>query len=93
MTNFGKYFTTTIFKILPTCNFLCELDTDLTYMFELVGPYNRIVIPYDEPAIYFLGARNKYTGEEFNCSTLVADSLNMGRFHLPKQYPLTSIDV
>lgn len=93
MTNFGKYFTTTILKYYPTCsNFLCELDTDLTYMFELVGPYNRIVIPYDEPAIYFLGARNKYTGEEFNCSTLVAGSLNMGRFHLPKQYPLTSID-
>ena len=93
MTNFGKYFTTTILKYYPTCsNFLCELDTNLTYMFELVGPYNRIVIPYDEPAIYFLGARNKYTGEEFNCSTLVAGSLNMGRFHLPKQYPLTSID-
>ena len=93
MTNFGKYFTTAILKYYPTCsNFLCELDTDLTYMFELVGPYNRIVIPYDEPAIYFLGARNKYTGEEFNCSTLVAGSLNMGRFHLPKQYPLTSID-
>lgn len=93
MTNFGKYFTATILKYYPTCsNFLCELDTDLTYMFELVGPYNRIVIPYDKPAIYFLGARNKYTGEEFNCSTLVAGSLNMGRFHLPKQYPLTSID-
>lgn len=93
MTNFGKYFTTAILKYYPTCsNFLCELDTNLTYMFELVGPYNRIVIPYDEPAIYFLGARNKYTGEEFNCSTLVAGSLNMGRFHLPKQYPLTSID-
>lgn len=93
MTNFGKYFTTAILQYYPTCsNFLCELDTDLTYMFELVGPYNRIVIPYDEPAIYFLGARNKYTGEEFNCSTLVAGSLNMGRFHLPKQYPLTSID-
>ena len=72
--------------------FTDRLDPDLTYMFELVGPYNRVVIPYDEPALYFLGARDKYTGEEFNCSSLVAGALGMGRFKLPKQYPLHSVN-
>lgn len=91
--DFGNYFSDTVEKYYPTySDFLCGLDSDLTYMFELVGPYNRVVIPYEEPAIYFLGARNKYTGEEFNCSSLTAGALGMGRFKLPKQYPLTSVN-
>jgi hypothetical protein len=45
-----------------------------------------------ESTIYFLGARNKYTGEEFNCSSLTAGALGMGRFNLPKQYPLHSVN-
>ena len=93
VSNFGTYFTETLLKYYPTCsNFLCELMSDFTYMFELVGPYNRVVVPYEEPAIYFLGARDKYTGEEFTCNSLTAGSLNMGRFKLPKQYPLTSLN-
>lgn len=93
MPNFGTYFTDTIEKYYPTCsNFLCDLDSDLTYMFELVGPYNRVVIPYEEPTIYFLGARNKFTGEEFNCSPGVAGALLMGRFKLPKQYPFNTLE-
>jgi hypothetical protein len=61
-------------------------------MFELVGPYNRVVVPYEQSDLYFLGARNNYTGEEFNCSPLVAGALSMSRFKLPKQYPLSSIN-
>lgn len=93
MPDFGTYFTETIHTYYTTCSsFLCELDSDLTYMFELVGPYNRVVIPYEEPDIYFLGARNKYTGEEFNCSPLGAGALGMGRFKLPKQYPFNTLE-
>ena len=92
MSNFGDYFKSTIDYYYPTrSSFLCELNEDLTYMFELVGPYNRVVVPYEEPAIYFLGARNKYTGEEFNCSSGMAGALGMGRFKLPKQYALSSM--
>lgn len=93
MPNFGAYFLEALEKYY--CNaslFLCDLDSDLTYMFELVGPYNRVVIPYEEPAIYFLGARNKFTGEEFNCSPEVAGALYMGRFKLPKQYPFNTLE-
>ena len=93
MSNFGDYFKSTIDYYYPTRSvFLCDLDKDLTYMFELVGPYNRVVVPYDEPAIYFLGARNKYTGEEFNCSKQTSGALCMGRFKLPAQYSLSSVE-
>ena len=93
MPNFGAYFLEALEKYY--CNaslFLCDLDSDLTYMFELVGPYNRVVVPYEEPAIYFLGARNKFTGAEFNCSPESTDALWMKRFNLPEQYPLRTLD-
>ena len=93
MPNFGGYFAHTLMKYYNTIfDFTGGLDEDKTYMFELVGPYNRVVIPYDEPAIYFLGARNKYTGEEFNCSSAMAGALGMGKFKLPKQYPFNSFE-
>jgi|SRR5574344_1186185 T4 RnlA family RNA ligase len=39
-------------------------DCGYTYMFELVSPWNNIVINYKEPALYFIGCRNNLTGEE-----------------------------
>lgn len=99
MSDFGTYFEYALHRLYPPRiyrkafdDFTIDLDENLTYMFELVGPYNRVVIPYEEPAIYFLGARNKYTGEEFNCSPLIVGALGMGNFKLPKQYPLHSIN-
>ena len=90
--SFGEYFINTLLRYYEnSTEFYCHLDTDYTYMFELVGPYNRVVIPYEEPAIYFLGARNKLTGEEFNCSPLSAGALLLGRFKLPAQYSLSSL--
>ena len=94
MPNFGDYFIEALGEC-HHCNFgefISGLDDDLTYMFELVGPYNRVVVPYDKPDIYFLGARNKYTGEEFNCSSAMAGALGMGKFKLPAQYSLSSVD-
>lgn len=91
--NFGDYFLTTLDNYYDRFDdFFRSLNNNLTYIFELVGPYNRVVVPYDEPAIYFLGARNNYTGEEFNCSKQVAGALGMGRFKLPAQYSLSSAD-
>lgn len=37
----------------------------LTLMFELVTPYNRVVVPTDKCDIFYLGARNIVTGEEY----------------------------
>lgn len=93
MPNFGYYFLEALGNYYNCFGaFVEDLDFDLTYMFELVGPYNRVVVPYEESDLYFLGARNKHTGEEFNCSPLIAGALGMGRFKLPKQYPFNTLE-
>lgn len=90
--SFGEYFINTLLRYYNnSTEFYCHLDTDYTYMFELVGPYNRVVIPYEEPAIYFIGARDKTTGEEFCCSKVVAGALAMDCFNRPAQYSLSSL--
>ena len=88
--NFGDYFCDALQERfnLSFEEFVEVLDNDLTYMFELVGPYNRVVVPYTEPEIYFLGARNKFTGAEFNCAADVVPA----DIKRPKQWPLTSLE-
>lgn len=41
-----------------------ELNTACTYVFELCAPENRVVVRYDEPALYYLMTRNNKTGIE-----------------------------
>lgn len=93
MPDFGTYFITAIcdYGYFNFIEFTGNLNENLTYMFELVGPYNRVVIPYDKPDVYFLGARNKFTGEEFSCAPGIVGALGLGRFKRPKVYPLTSL--
>lgn len=92
MPNFGKYFIEALKRYSYFDDFVENLDPDLTYMFELVGPYNRVVIPYTHPELYFLGARNKYTGEEFTCDALTMEQLGVFSFRRPLIYPLTSLE-
>jgi hypothetical protein len=40
------------------------LNRGKTYMFELVSPWNRVVIPYEKPDLYYLGERNNENGQE-----------------------------
>lgn len=52
------------------------LDQSCTYMFELVSPLNRIVIPYKTTDIYYLGCREKWTDTEYpfffhNCDVCI----------------------
>ena len=57
-----------------------------TYMFELVSPHNKVVIPYTKTKLYFLGLRNSLTGEEFapeDCFALTC------YFDIPKRLSLT----
>lgn len=91
--NFGDYFYSVVEKYYKTFdNFTEGLDHDYTYMFELVGPYNRVVIPYEEPDIYFLGARNKYTGEILKCTGINAGKLGIDKLRMPKMYLLNSLE-
>ena len=60
-----------------------QLNEDYTYIFELVSPQTRIVIPYEKAMLYHLGTRNNITGEEYD--------LDIG-IQKPKSYPLTSLE-
>lgn len=58
------------------------LVTDFTYIFELVSPYNQIVVRYTESTLYHIGTRNNITGEEY--------SSKLEGIPCPKLYPLSS---
>lgn len=38
-----------------------RLDKRYTYMFELVGLENKVIVPYEKEDVYYLGRRNNYT--------------------------------
>lgn len=63
-------------------------DPKCTYMFELVSPYNRVVIPYEETKLYFLGMRDMEDGGEWNPE----DSDMSYAFEMPKRCPLHSLE-
>lgn len=42
-----------------------KLDKDCTYIFELVSPYNRIVIDYPKTYLYHLGTISNSSGQEY----------------------------
>ena len=60
-----------------------ELNTDRTYIFELVSPYNQIVIKYPSTHLYHLGTRDNVTGQEYG------HTINMDK---PCSYMLSSMD-
>ena len=38
-----------------------QLDKRYTYMFELIGLENKVIVPYEKEDIYYLGRRDNYT--------------------------------
>lgn len=60
-----------------------KLDKGNTYMFELVSPYNKVVVNYQDIEIYHIGTRNNKTFEELNVEIGIKK---------PKQYPLHSLE-
>lgn len=89
--SFGSAFESAVWESsgLLMSDFYKLLDPRLTYMFELVSPYNRIVIPYNKTELYFLGARDSETGEEYLCN--FSEEL-MAHFKIPKIYPMSSLE-
>jgi hypothetical protein len=66
---------------------LNNYSKNYTYIFELVGPENRIVVPYSKVEVIFLGSRHRLTGEE---------ELPMEDFfpniRIPKFYGMSSLE-
>lgn len=64
-----------------------EFNHGYTYMFELVSPFTRVVIPYEETAVYYLGCRNNSNGVEHRGEYIDAEDLRR-----PQTFPLTSLE-
>ena len=73
-------------------SWLDNLDKDFTYIFEMVSPYTRVVIPYAETDVYFLGARDNISGRQFGCGIDTAAKFNVSMFPRPKSYPLIGLE-
>lgn len=73
--------------------FFDRLNKDCTYMFELVSPYTRIIVPYKETKLYLLAIRNNITLEEFNRSylSIIAEQLFGDKITVPKSYICNNI--
>jgi len=65
------------------------LRKDVTYMFELTSPFNKIVVPWHETKAWFLGERENCSFKEVYFTD---DHAINKLFDTPKVYPLTSID-
>lgn len=65
------------------------LEQNKTYMFEMVSPYNRIVIDYNKPKLYFLGSRDNNTLQEY---TPYQEGKILAYFDTPKIYKLNSYE-
>lgn len=69
-------------------NFWQMLDEHFCYMFEMVSPYNRVVIEYNEPKLYYLGLRSMVTDNEHSIEEL---DYFKDVFPSPKRYPLHTL--
>ena len=84
--NFGVMFSVALVDALKgkaVEDFLRSLNQNFTYIFELVSPNNRIVVPYDKTEIYHIGTRDMINGFEVNA--------NIG-IKKPKEYALNSLN-
>ena len=61
----------------------CELNPDFTYVFELVSPQTRIVVPYTETKLYHTGTRDNISLEELNADIGIEK---------PKEFSISTIE-
>lgn len=59
------------------------LNTDYTYMFELISPLNKIVVPYTETALRHIGTRDNISLQELNVDIGIKK---------PEEYSFSSFD-
>jgi hypothetical protein len=64
-------------------NFFERLNGNFTYIFEIVSPFNRVVVPYTKTMIYHLGARSNVSMREID--------LPLG-IDKPKSYRLRNLE-
>lgn len=70
---------------------LGNLSPDSTYLFELVSPQNRIVIPY-ENGIYFLACLDNETGEQLPLSIYQEEEFKHWQIQFPQRICCYSLE-
>lgn len=70
-------------KKINDAEWIYNLNENHCYMFELVSPYNKIVVPYQETEIYHIGTRDM--------TTLWEEHVNIG-VKKPKIYSLKTLN-
>lgn len=70
--------------------FFTIFKKEYCYTFELVSPKSRIVVPYKQTKLYFIGLRDIGTFIELD-PEIEEDVIKLG-IPRPKQYPLTSLE-
>lgn len=83
-----------IFNLAWNNDFFDVLNTNCTYMFELVSPFTKLVVPYKETKLYLLAIRNNITLEEFDRSylSIMANQMFDDKISVPKSYMCNSIE-
>ena len=81
--SFGELFMAA-WKNSTSFDFDYLLSKDYTSIFELVSPFNRVVVPYKEITAYTIGCRNNLTGQEY--------PFTLPAFHAPKVYSFASFE-
>ena len=84
----SSLFSNTFYDIIKKADNLKDINFDIldktkTYIFELVGPENQIVIRYDNIHLYHLGTRSNIDGQEYN------EDIGIEK---PKEYSLHSFE-
>lgn len=62
--------------------FSANISEHNTYIFEVVSPQNRVVTRYDEPAAYFLGARENKTGKYVTNQVYLPLEISIPEFYI-----------
>lgn len=65
---------------------------DFTFMFELMTPFNRAVVPHEKFWLTLIGIRNRITGEEFNPYYATQCDEFVAQFPLPRVFPIGSVE-
>lgn len=62
---------------------IIHLNKEVTYVFELVSPFNQIVVSYPAPRVYLLAARHTATAKE-----IPIEEIRLQHVRRPKTWPL-----
>lgn len=81
---FGELFMYTLKKLLhDESRLFSQLDKEYTHLFELCTPYNRVVVPYRDFQLFYLGSKHNETGHE---------EIQQWAIPKPRSYRLNSLE-